>query len=80
MREWLTGSADVLFRRHDTLNLHFTDRNERSASGDGSTTTERGVSVAADTAVDGVALRKLFVTRLVESAYTGEWRYAAVLS
>jgi hypothetical protein len=80
MREWLTGSPAVPFRCHDTLNLHFTDGNERSASGDDARTTTRGDSVGADTALDAVALRKLFVTRLVESGHTGEWRYAAVLS
>lgn len=80
MREWLTGSADVSFRCHDTLNLHFTDGNERSASGDGGAAAERGALVAVDTVANAVALRKLFVTRLVESGDTDEWRYAAVLS
>jgi hypothetical protein len=80
MRECFTGSPDVLFWCHDTLNLHFTDGNERSASGDGGTAAERGAPVAVDTAANAVALCKLFVTRLVESDHTGEWRYGAVLS
>jgi hypothetical protein len=80
MREWFTGSPDVRFWCHGTLNLHFTDGNERSASGRGVRAAERGDSVAADTAVNPVALRKLFVTRLVESDHTREWRYGAALS
>ena len=80
MREWFTGSPDVLFWCYNTLNLHFTDGNERSASEHDVRTAERGDSAAADTAANPVALRKLFVTRLVESDHTREWRYAAALS
>jgi hypothetical protein len=80
MGQWFTGSSDVLFWCHNTLNLHFTDGNERSASGNDARATGRGSVAAVDTAMNAVALRKLFVTRLVESDRTREWRYAATLS
>jgi hypothetical protein len=84
VREHLPGLATTVFPWHGTLNLHFTDSESRFA--DWRTAPGFPVRPSADgpadthTETNGVALRKLFVTRLVESDYTTEWLFSAELS
>jgi hypothetical protein len=84
MRERFPRAGANVFRWHNTLNLHFTDGESRIAgwrTAPGTTSQpDVGTPTEAHTDVNAVAVRKLFVTRLVESDYTTEWHFKAALS